>query len=130
MIGNYFSQVVICCNFFILRTLSQECQMMLFSATFDDKVMKFAETIIPDPIILRLKREEESLDNIKQYFVTCSNEDDKFKALANIYSVISIGQAMVFCRVSHHNINTHILASSVLFNILLCENYCIRRLIP
>lgn len=82
----------------IYKTLSQECQMMLFSATFDDKVMKFAETIIPDPIILRLKREEESLDNIKQYFVTCSNEDDKFKALANIYSVISIGQAMVFCR--------------------------------
>ena len=76
--------------------------MMLFSATFDDKVMKFAETIIPDPIILRLKREEESLDNIKQYFVTCSNEDDKFRALANIYSVISIGQAMVFCRVSQH----------------------------
>ena len=85
----------------ISRTLSQECQMMLFSATFDDKVMKFAETIIPDPIILRLKREEESLDNIKQYFVTCSNEDDKFRALANIYSVISIGQAMVFCRVSY-----------------------------
>jgi len=74
--------------------------MMLFSATFDDKVMKFAETIISDPIILRLKREEESLDNIKQYYVTCSNEDDKFKALSNIYSVISVGQAMVFCRVS------------------------------
>ena len=74
--------------------------MMLFSATFDDKVMKFAETIISDPIILRLKREEESLDNIKQYYVTCTNEDDKFKALSNIYSVISVGQAMVFCRVS------------------------------
>ena len=99
-------QVVRFHNF--LRTLSQECQMMLFSATFDDKVMKFAETIIPDPIILRLKREEESLDNIKQYFVTCSSEDDKFKALANIYSVISIGQAMVFCRVSYCNTDVFI----------------------
>ena len=94
--------------------------MMLFSATFDDKVMKFAETIIPDPIILRLKREEESLDNIKQYFVSCSNEDDKFRALANIYSVISIGQAMVFCRVSH--------CKSILLciygSLLICELFC------
>jgi len=91
--------------------------MMFFSATFDDKVMKFAETIVPDPIILRLKREEESLDNIKQYFVTCSNEDDKFKALANIYSVISIGQAMVFCRVS--------VLMMLLLHFLLCDKACL-----
>ena len=49
----------------IYKTLSQECQMMLFSATFDDKVIKFAEIIIPDPIILWLKQEKE-LSNVMQ----------------------------------------------------------------
>lgn len=34
-----------------------------------------------------------------QFFVVCANEEAKFEALCNIYGVISIGQAMVFCQV-------------------------------
>lgn len=40
--------------------------MVLFSATYNEEVMKFASMVIPDPVIMRLKRNEESLDNIKQ----------------------------------------------------------------
>ena len=40
--------------------------MVLFSATYNEEVMKFASMVVPDPIIMRLKRNEESLDNIKQ----------------------------------------------------------------
>ena len=43
---------------------------MLFSATYDEDVMKFAQTVIPDPILIRLKREEQSLDTIKQFYVS------------------------------------------------------------
>jgi ATP-dependent RNA helicase DDX19/DBP5 len=39
---------------------------VLFSATYSDDVMSFAKQVVPDPIIIRLKRNEESLDNIKQ----------------------------------------------------------------
>lgn len=73
---------------------------MLFSATYDDDVMKFAETIVPNALSLRLRREELSLDNIKQYYISCASSDDKFSALSNIYGSISIGQSMIFCRVS------------------------------
>ncbi|XP_052832642.1 ATP-dependent RNA helicase DDX19A isoform X1 [Octopus bimaculoides] len=75
-----------------------ECQMLLFSATYDAEVMKFAQDIIPNPVTIRLRREEESLDNIKQYYIECQSQDDKFKALSNIYGSISIGQAVVFCK--------------------------------
>ena len=74
--------------------------MVLFSATYDDEVMKFAKTVVPDPISIRLHREEESLDNIKQYYVVCRDEEDKFQALSNMYGVVSIGQCIVFCHVS------------------------------
>jgi len=40
--------------------------MLLFSATYDENVMDFAEKLIKDPIVIRLRREEETLDNIKQ----------------------------------------------------------------
>ena len=43
--------------------------MVLFSATYDEDVMKFAENLIKDPVIMRLKRNEETLDNIQQVYV-------------------------------------------------------------
>ena len=81
----------------IQKALSPNCQMMLFSATYDRQVMDFAEVIIRDPVIIRLKREEESLENINQYYVYCHNEQEKYNALANIFGTISMGQAFIFC---------------------------------
>lgn len=63
--------------------------------------MDFAEHIVKDPIIIRLKREEESLDNIKQYYVRCRDQDEKYQAIRNIYGVVTVGQAIIFCHVSH-----------------------------
>lgn len=82
------------------KNLSKKCQMMLFSATYEKKVMEFAEFIVPSPITIRLKKEEEVLDNIKQYYVKCRDQDVKYQAIANIYGVITIGQAIIFCHVS------------------------------
>ncbi|XP_058816342.1 DEAD-box helicase Dbp80-like [Topomyia yanbarensis] len=39
--------------------------------------MEFAEYIVPNPIVIRLAWEQESLDNIKQYYVKCRNQDEK-----------------------------------------------------
>ncbi|XP_055747690.1 ATP-dependent RNA helicase DDX19A isoform X2 [Salvelinus fontinalis] len=81
----------------IQRMLPNECQMLLFSATFEDSVWKFAERVVPEPNIIKLKREEETLDTIKQYYVLCNDKDEKFTALCNIYGAITIAQAMIFC---------------------------------
>lgn len=81
----------------IHKNLNPDCQMMLFSATYDPQVMGFAEGIIKNPVIIRLRREEESLENIKQHYVVCKNMDEKYQSLSNIYGAISIGQAMIFC---------------------------------
>ena len=82
------------------RMLPRNCQMLLFSATFEDSVWKFAQKVVPDPNIIKLKREEETLDTIKQYYVLCNSRDEKFQALCNIYGAITIAQAMIFCHVS------------------------------
>lgn len=73
--------------------------MLFFSATYEQDVMDFAEAIVPNPVLIRLRREEESLDNIKQYYVMCKNSEEKYSAIANIYGAITIGQAMIFCKV-------------------------------
>jgi ATP-dependent RNA helicase DDX19/DBP5 len=73
---------------------------MLFSATYDGSVMKFAEKLIPDATVIRLKKEEEHLYNIKQMYIECASPEEKYRAIANIYSAISVGGAMIFCAVS------------------------------
>ncbi|XP_040278435.1 ATP-dependent RNA helicase DDX19A [Bufo bufo] len=81
----------------IQRMLPRDCQMLLFSATFEDSVWKFAQKVVPEPNIIKLKREEETLDTIKQYYVLCNSREEKFHALCNIYGSITIAQAMIFC---------------------------------
>ncbi|XP_015601205.1 DEAD-box helicase Dbp80 isoform X1 [Cephus cinctus] len=81
----------------IHKLLPRTCQMMFFSATYETAVMEFAEIIVSNPLIIRLLKEEESLDNIKQYYVKCKNMDEKYNAITNIYGVITIGQAIIFC---------------------------------
>lgn len=39
---------------------------MLFSATYVDEVVNFAKAIIKDPVMFRLRREDETLKNIRQ----------------------------------------------------------------
>lgn len=82
------------------RALSSGCQMLLFSATFEDSVWQFAERIIPDPNVIKLRKEELTLDNICQYYVLCGEQKDKYHALCNIYGGITIGQAIIFCQVT------------------------------
>lgn len=81
----------------IHKQLPKTCQMMFFSATYEKEVMEFAQYIVPNPIIIRLLREQESLDNIKQYYVRCKNQDEKYQAIQNIYGGITVGQAIIFC---------------------------------
>ncbi|XP_028265160.1 ATP-dependent RNA helicase DDX19A [Parambassis ranga] len=84
-------------SFRIYRLLSKDCQMLLFSATFEESVWKFAEKVIPNANIIKLKREEETLDNIRQFYVICKSKEDKFMALCNLYGTLTIAQAMIFC---------------------------------
>ncbi|XP_068453413.1 ATP-dependent RNA helicase DDX19A [Clinocottus analis] len=95
----------------IHRQLTKECQMLLFSATFEDSVWKFAEQVVPDPNIIKLKREEETLDTIKQFYVVCKEEEDKFTSLCNLYGSLTIAQAMIFCR-------TRVMASWLASNLI------------
>ncbi|XP_028930427.1 ATP-dependent RNA helicase DDX25 [Ornithorhynchus anatinus] len=82
----------------IQRALQPGCQMLLFSATFEDFVWQFAERIIPEPNVIKLRTEELTLDNIRQFYVLCRHRSDKYRALCNIYGSITIGQAIIFCQ--------------------------------
>lgn len=79
------------------RELDPECQCLFFSATYDDEVMEFANKIVKDPVVYTVQKEDLPLENVKQYYVECASKEDKYTALSNLYSSITIGQCMIFC---------------------------------
>lgn len=78
------------------KSCAEECQMLLFSATFSEAVFEFAHAIIPDANEIALKRDEVSVDAIKQYWVECHGYQNKIEMLGLIYGLLTVSQSIVF----------------------------------
>lgn len=91
------------------RRLPTQCQMLLFSATYDENVLEFARSIIPDPIEFRVRRNQLTLTNIKQYYLMAPTLNSKYARLSEIYGSFHVGQAIIFCAVSFLLCSEHIL---------------------
>jgi ATP-dependent RNA helicase DDX19/DBP5 len=80
----------------IKNKCSPTVQTLLFSATYPESVSKFATRIAPNAEMIRLKMEEVSLDHVCQFWATVDNEEDKYKKLTLLYSLLTIGQSIIF----------------------------------
>ncbi|KAL3085857.1 hypothetical protein niasHT_039021 [Heterodera trifolii] len=73
------------------------CQCMLFSATYSDAVIKFADQLIADPTLITIRRQDQSLPYIRQYFVRCKDREDKYQSILSLYSVLTVSSCIIFC---------------------------------
>jgi len=83
----------------IKKQLPKKCQCLFFSATFPPEVVKFADKLVskPDKILIETGPDSLVLEIIKQLWVdTRSYDGRKLQFLADIYSLLSIGQSIVF----------------------------------
>jgi len=80
----------------IRKMLPPTCQIALFSATFSTELWKFALRFAPNANQISLKTEELSVEGIKQFYMDCKSEDQKFEILSAIYGLLTIGQSIIF----------------------------------
>lgn len=80
----------------IKRTLSNNVQIILFLATFPEKVRKYAENFVPNFNSLKLKQEELNVSKIKQLYMECKDEKQKFDVLCELYGLLTIGSSIIF----------------------------------
>ncbi|KAF7724319.1 RNA helicase required for poly(A+) mRNA export [Apophysomyces ossiformis] len=73
-------------------------QILLFSATYPDHVRTFATRFAPEANEITLRREQLSLDGIKQFYMDCMNEDHKYEVLTNLYDLLTVSQSIIFCK--------------------------------
>ncbi|CAA2996935.1 dead-box atp-dependent rna helicase 38 [Olea europaea subsp. europaea] len=84
---------------------NSSCQVLLFSATFDDAVQAFVSKIVKEIFVrdynqMFVKKEELSLESVKQYKVQCPDELSKIMVIKDKIFEIGekVGQTIIFVR--------------------------------
>jgi len=81
----------------IYRYLPPATQVVLVSATMPVDVLEMTTKFMNDPVRILVKRDELTLEGIKQFFVAVEKEDWKFDTLCDLYDILTITQAVIFC---------------------------------
>eukprot|EP00457_Paulinella_chromatophora_P009043 gb/GEZN01009095.1/.p1 GENE.gb/GEZN01009095.1/~~gb/GEZN01009095.1/.p1 ORF type:complete len:416 (-),score=63.64 gb/GEZN01009095.1/:112-1320(-) len=81
----------------IYRYLPPKTQVVLISATMPHDVLEMTTKFMNDPVRILVKRDELTLEGIKQFFVAVEKEEWKFDTLCDLYDILTITQAVIFC---------------------------------
>ena len=81
----------------VFKTLNQTIQVILLSATMPAEVLEVTKRFMREPIRILVKKEELTLEGIKQFFVLIEREEWKFDTLCDLYETLTITQAVIFC---------------------------------
>jgi translation initiation factor 4A len=80
----------------IIVELDANTQIAIFSATYPRAVLEVANAFMSEPKQILLKRENLSLDLIKQYKIYVKFDDYKYATLVDLYKNLLIGQCIIF----------------------------------
>ena len=81
----------------VFQALDYEVQVVLLSATMPQDVFEVTTKFMRDPIKILVKKEELTLEGIKQFFVNVIQEKNKLTTLIDLYNCLTITQAVIFC---------------------------------
>jgi translation initiation factor 4A len=80
----------------IFQLLPGTIQCCLFSATMPPDILRLTEEFMRDPIKILVKKDELTLEGIKQYYIAIEKEEWKFDTLCDLYENLDIAQAIIY----------------------------------
>jgi len=80
----------------VFRKLPANIQVVLLSATMPTDVLEVTKRFMREPINILVKKEELTLEGIKQFFINIEKEEWKLETLTDIYETMTITQAVIF----------------------------------
>jgi len=81
----------------IFTVLPTSTQVGLFSATMPPDALEITQKFMNKPIRILVKREELTLEGIKQFYINVEREEWKLDTLCDLYDTLNITQAVIFC---------------------------------
>jgi len=81
----------------VFQLLPQDTQVVLLSATMPSDVLEVTKKFMRDPVRILVKRDELTLEGIKQFYIAVEKEEWKLDTLCDLYETVTITQAVIFC---------------------------------
>mmetsp|Transcript_33560 Transcript_33560/g.54525 ORF Transcript_33560/g.54525 Transcript_33560/m.54525 type:complete len:422 (-) Transcript_33560:140-1405(-) len=81
----------------VFKFLPETVQVALFSATMPLDVLEVTTKFMREPIRILVKRDELTLEGIKQFYVAVEREEWKLDTLCDLYETLTITQAIIYC---------------------------------
>ncbi|VEL16234.1 unnamed protein product [Protopolystoma xenopodis] len=81
----------------VYRYLPPGTQVVLLSATMPHEILEMTSKFMTNPIRILVKRDELTLEGIKQFFVAVEREEWKFDTLCDLYDTLTVTQSVIFC---------------------------------
>ncbi|TID13283.1 hypothetical protein CANINC_004969 [Pichia inconspicua] len=81
----------------VFQYLPETTQAVLLSATMPKDVIDVTSKFMRDPIRILVKKDELTLEGIKQFYVNVEEDQYKLMCLTDLYDSISVTQAVIFC---------------------------------
>jgi len=81
----------------VFQLLPQDTQVVLLSATMPADVLEVTKKFMRDPVRILVKRDELTLEGIKQFYIAVEKEEWKLDTLSDLYETVTITQAVIFC---------------------------------
>ena len=76
----------------VFRNLPTTTQVILLSATMPMDVLEVTKKFMRDPIRILVKKEELTLEGIRQFYVAVDKEEWKLDTLSDLYETLTITQ--------------------------------------
>lgn len=80
----------------VFQFMPPSCQVGLFSATMPADVLDMTNKFMREPIRILVKKDELTLEGIKQFFIAIEKEEWKLETLCDLYETITITQAIIY----------------------------------
>lgn len=80
----------------VFQFMPSSCQVGLFSATMPSDVLEMTNKFMREPLRILVKRDELTLEGIKQFYIATEKEEWKLDTLCDLYSAITITQAIIY----------------------------------
>jgi len=81
----------------VFKSMPNSVQVVLLSATMPSDVLEVTKCFMRDPIRILIKKEELTLEGIRQFYIQIDREEWKFDTLCDLYDSVNITQAVIFC---------------------------------
>merc|ERR1711916_286420 len=80
----------------IFKTLPANVQVCLFSATMAPEILDLTTKFMRDAVRILVKKDELTLEGIRQFYVAIEKEEWKLDTLCDLYETLTITQAVIF----------------------------------